>query len=126
MKTLLVALMLLIPFITSAQIGSIKTDTYKARFEKGISLDSVLNYKDTIKIPIQLLKIGISEELYEMYPDLKDKRVGLGVTNIVIEFLEELLVYLLILKLQNLIITYFQIWIRQSTTNFIFMMIYNQ
>ena len=89
MKTLLVALMLLIPFITSAQIGSIKTDTYKARFEKGISLDSVLNYKDTVKIPIQLLKIGISEELYEMYPDLKDKRVGLGVTNIVIEFLEE-------------------------------------
>jgi hypothetical protein len=89
MKKLLVALMLLIPFITSAQIGSIKTEAYKARFEKGISLDSVLNYKDTIKIPIQLLKIGINEELYEMYPDLKDKRVGLGVTNIVIEFLEE-------------------------------------
>lgn len=89
MKKLLVALMLLIPFITLAQIGSIKTETYKARFEKGISLDSVLNYKDTVKIPIQLLKIGINEELYEMYPELKDKRVGLGVTNIVIEFLEE-------------------------------------
>jgi hypothetical protein len=35
-----------------------------------------------------LLKIGINEELYEMYPELKDKRVGLGVTNIVIEYLE--------------------------------------
>jgi hypothetical protein len=35
------------------------------------------------------LKIGFTEELYEMYPELKDKRVGLGVTNIVIEFLEE-------------------------------------
>jgi hypothetical protein len=39
-------------------------------------------------IPIQLLKIGFTEELYEMYPELKEKRVGLGVTNIVIEFLE--------------------------------------
>jgi hypothetical protein len=34
------------------------------------------------------LKIGINEELYEMYPELKDKRVGLGVTNIVLEYLE--------------------------------------
>jgi len=89
MKQLLVTLLLLIPFAVNAQIGSIKTEQYHARFEKGISLDSVVNYKDTIKIPIQLLKIGINEELYEMYPELKDKRVGLGVTNIVIEYLEE-------------------------------------
>ena len=26
--------------------------------------------------------------MYELYPELKDKRVGLGVTNIVIEYLE--------------------------------------
>jgi len=45
-------------------------------------------YTDTIQIPIQLLKIGINEELYAMYPELKDKRVGLGVTNIVLEYLE--------------------------------------
>jgi hypothetical protein len=36
-----------------------------------------------------LLSLGINEELYAAYPELKDKRVGLGVTNIVIEFLEE-------------------------------------
>jgi len=89
MKSIITAIMILLPFVTFAQIGSIKTEQYHARFEKGISLDSVLNYKDTVKIPIQLLKIGINEELYEMYPELKDKRVGLGVTNIVIEFLEE-------------------------------------
>jgi hypothetical protein len=35
-----------------------------------------------------LLKIVINAELYELYPELKDKRVGLGVTNIVIEYLE--------------------------------------
>lgn len=86
----LITLLFCVLFITSkSQIGSVKTEQYKARFEKGISLDSVLNYKDTIQVPIQLLKIGFTEELYEMYPELKDKRVGLGVTNIVIEFLEE-------------------------------------
>lgn len=89
MKISYVIALMLLPFISVAQIGSIKTEQYHARFEKGISLDSVLNYKDTVKIPIQLLKVGINSELYEMYPELKDKRVGLGVTNIVIEFLEE-------------------------------------
>ena len=82
------ALFLLLSCKTQAQIGSVKTEKYKAKFETGISIDSVSNYTDTIKIPIQLLKIGVTEELYEMYPELKDKRVGLGVTNIVIEYLE--------------------------------------
>jgi len=71
-----------------AQPGSIKTEQYQAEFEKKQSIDVVSEYTDSIKIPIQLLKIGINEELYEMYPELKDKRVGLGVTNIVIEYLE--------------------------------------
>ncbi len=74
--------------ITNAQIGTIKTESYQADFEKKQSIDSVSNYTDTIKVPVQLLKIGFTEELYEMYPELKDKRVGLGVTNIVIEYLE--------------------------------------
>lgn len=71
-----------------AQIGTVKTESYQAAFEKKQSIDSVPEYTDTIKIPIQLLKVGINAELYEMYPELKDKRVGLGVTNIVIEYLE--------------------------------------
>jgi hypothetical protein len=79
---------LLIPLISFSQIGSVKTESYVAEFEKKQSIDVVSNYTDTIQIPVQLLKIGINEELYEMYPELKDKRVGLGVTNIVIEFLE--------------------------------------
>lgn len=71
-----------------SQVGSVKTESYQASFEKEQSIDSVSNYTDTIQIPIQLLKIGINAELYELYPELKDKRVGLGVTNIVIEYLE--------------------------------------
>jgi len=71
-----------------AQIGTVKSEQYQAEFEKKQSLDALPEYTDTIKIPIQILKIGINEELYEMYPELKDKRVGLGVTNIVLEYLE--------------------------------------
>lgn len=71
-----------------AQPGSIKTEQYQAEFEKKQSIDALPEYTDTIKIPIQILKIGINDELYEMYPELKDKRVGLGVTNIVLEYLE--------------------------------------
>jgi len=69
-------------------IGSVKTEQYVADFEKKQSIDSVADYDGSIQVPIQLLKIGINEELYELYPELKDKRVGLGVTNIVIEYLE--------------------------------------
>jgi hypothetical protein len=69
-------------------IGSTKTESYQAEFEKKQSITVVSDYKDTIVIPIQILQIGINDEVYEMYPELKDKRVGLGVTNIVLEFLE--------------------------------------
>ena len=70
------------------KVGSVKTEEYKADFEKKQSLEVVSDYSGDIVIPIQILKIGINEELYEMYPELKDKRVGLGVSNIVLEYLE--------------------------------------
>jgi len=73
---------------TSAQIGTVKTEEYQADFEKRQSMAVVSDYTDTIVIPIQVLKIGINQELYDMYPELKDKRVGLGVSNIVLEYLE--------------------------------------
>ena len=85
---LLSILMLCFNQVVLGQVGSVKTESYQASFEKTQSIDSVSNYTDTIQIPIQLLKIGINSELYELYPELKDKRVGLGVTNIVIEYLE--------------------------------------
>jgi hypothetical protein len=89
MKKLFILILMLFVYNANAQsVGSVKTEAYKASFEKEQSIDVVSNYDDTVKYPIQLLKIGINEELYSMYPELKDKRVGLGVTNIVIEFLE--------------------------------------
>ena len=72
----------------SGQIAKTKTEAYTASFEKKINIDSLMDY-DGPTIPIQLLSLGISEEVYASYPELKDKRVGLGVTNIVVEYLEE-------------------------------------
>lgn len=70
-------------------IGTTKTEEYKASFERAIDIQQFLDYSGPT-IPIQLLKCGISEEVYEMYPELKEKRVGLGVANITLEYLENL------------------------------------
>jgi curli biogenesis system outer membrane secretion channel CsgG len=81
--------LLFIPSLLSAQVvGKTQTEEYRASFEKKVNIDSLMDY-DGPKIPIQLLNIGINEEVFAMYPELKDKRVGLGVTNIVVEYLEE-------------------------------------
>ena len=79
----------LLPALLNAQVvGSTKTEEYKASFETKINIDSLMDYEGP-KVPIQLLNVGINEEVFAMYPELKDKRVGLGVTNIIVEYLEE-------------------------------------
>jgi hypothetical protein len=79
---------LLVSICSYGQVAQTKTESYQASFEKKINIDSLMDYEGE-KIPIQLLSLGISEEVFKNYPELKDKRVGLGVTNIVVEFLEE-------------------------------------
>ena len=78
--------LLFLPLLTFSQIGSIKTEAYTADFEKKQSLAVVSDYDDTLQIPISILKIGFNEELYETYHELKEMKVGLGVTNIVTEY----------------------------------------
>lgn len=91
MKKLLVFLpLLLVSIVASSQtVGSTKTENYKASFETKLDISQFLDYNGP-QIPIQILKCGISEEMYEMYPELKEKRVGLGVANITLEYLENL------------------------------------
>jgi hypothetical protein len=91
MKKLFVLLSLfLLSLVVKAQtIGSTKTEEFKAEFEKKKDISAYLDY-DGPQIPIQILKCGISDEVYEMYPELKEKRVGLGVANISMEYLENL------------------------------------
>jgi len=79
-----------IGIITNAQtIGKTKTESFTADFEKKKDISAYLNY-DGPQVPIQILKCGINDETYEMYPELKEKRVGLGVANITLEYLDNL------------------------------------
>lgn len=83
-------LMILFANSVSAQtVGKTQTEQYKASFETSVNIDSLMDYEGP-QIPIQILKIGINDEVYEQYPELKEKKVGLGVTNIVLEYLENL------------------------------------
>jgi len=87
---ILLSLSLLSSVVVVAQtIGSTKTEQYKASFETKIDISQFLNY-DGPTIPIQILKCGIGDEVYEQYPELKEKKVGLGVANITLEYLENL------------------------------------
>lgn len=88
MKKIILLLGIILFSITSyAQIGSIKAETYQSEFEKKKSIEDVSDYSGK-QIPIALLNVGISDELYQMWPDLRDARIGLGLTNMVIEYLE--------------------------------------
>jgi hypothetical protein len=90
MKKLLILLGLFLSLGASAQtIGSTKTEQFKASFETKIDISQYLDY-DGPTIPIQILKCGIGDDLYEQYPELKEKKVGLGVANITLEYLENL------------------------------------
>jgi hypothetical protein len=91
MKKLLTLLSFcLVGLVANSQtIGKTKTESYQADFEKKRDISAYMDY-DGPQIPVQILKCGISDEIYEMYPELKEKRVGLGVANISMEYLENL------------------------------------
>lgn len=90
MKRILTILGLLSFMTVKGQVvGKTKTEEYKSSFETKINIDSLMDY-DGKQIPIQILKCGISDEVYEQYPELKEKKVGLGVANISMEYLENL------------------------------------
>jgi hypothetical protein len=90
MKNLLILLGLFLTINVGAQtVGSTKTEQYKASFETKIDINQFLNYEGPT-IPIQILKCGIGDDVYEQYPELKEKKVGLGVANISMEYLENL------------------------------------
>ena len=89
-KFILLVIICLVGNLSIAQtIGKTQTEQYKASFETAIDISQFMDYEGK-QIPIQILKSGISDEMYEMYPELKEKRVGLGVANISMEYLENL------------------------------------
>ena len=89
MKKILFFVTFLYTNLLQAQVAKTSTEQYRASFETKIDISQFLDY-DGPTIPIQILKCGISDEMYEQYPELKEKRVGLGVANITLEYLENL------------------------------------
>lgn len=67
--------------------SSISTTQYQAEFETSESLFSLPPYTGEKQI-VQLSKLNVNKELWDMFPELRDKRVGLGVSNRIIENFE--------------------------------------
>ena len=83
------AVLLLISSTLSAQvIGKTTTEDYQAGFESQASIYSIPEYNGD-PIPVALLNIGVTEDVLNQYPELRDGRVGLGLTNITVAFLDE-------------------------------------
>jgi hypothetical protein len=90
----MVKYLLFVPFfilstaVFSQVIGKTSTENYQAEFEKKASVYDIPEYNGK-PIPVALLTIGISDEVLSQYPELGDYRVGLGLANIVVAFMDE-------------------------------------
>ena len=71
-----------------AQSGKTKVQSKIASYEAEKTLDDIKWY-DGEPEGIQLIQISINENILNAYPELRDKRVGFGMTNRIIEVLEE-------------------------------------
>jgi len=69
-------------------IGKTVTESYTAGFETPGSVYEIPEY-DGMPIPVAILSIGVNEEVLAQYPELGDYRVGLGLSNITVAFMEE-------------------------------------
>lgn len=76
----------LIIFSTSCK-SSISTEAYKADFEKAEPLNTLPAYTGEKQV-VQLATLNVNKELWDMFPELRDKRVGMGVSNRIIENFE--------------------------------------
>ena len=71
-----------------AQSGKTKVQSKIASYEAEKTLDDI-KWFDGEPEGIQLIQITIPQTILNQYPELRDKRVGFGVTNRIIEVLEE-------------------------------------
>ena len=67
--------------------GSMKTTTEQDVIEKA-DISTVSEYTDSVKYAIQVLSLDLSK-MYEMYPSLQDKNVGLGLAESILDYLDE-------------------------------------
>lgn len=69
-------------------LGKTTTEDYTAGFERPASVYTIPEYMGE-PVPVAILSIGVSDEVLSQYPELGDYRVGLGLANITVAFMEE-------------------------------------
>ena len=83
--------LLVLPLLLTAcytQSGKVKVQSKVASYEAEKTLDDIKWY-DGEPEGVQLIQISIPQNIINQYPELQDKRVGFGVTQRIIEVLEE-------------------------------------
>ena len=89
MRLILFIVGFMVTMSTIAQtIGRTVTEDYTAGFERPGSVYEIPEYMGE-PVPVAILSIGVSEEVLSQYPELGDYRVGLGLSNITVAFMEE-------------------------------------
>ena len=69
-------------------IGKTVTESYTAGFESQASVYEIPEYFGE-PVPVAILSIGVNQEVLDQYPELGDYRVGLGLSNITVAFMDE-------------------------------------
>ena len=87
-KKFLLVFLLSAGIVNGQVVGKTTTEDYKAEFERQASLYSIPEYFGD-PIPVALLNVGLTDDILAQYPELGDYRVGLGLTNITVAFLDE-------------------------------------
>jgi len=75
-------------FAFGQTLGKTVTEDYTAGFETAASVYEIPEYMGE-PVPVAILSIGVSPEVLAQYPELGDYRVGLGLSNITVAFMEE-------------------------------------
>jgi len=89
MKYLLFLLSSLFTYSMVGQtIGKTTTESYTAGFESQASVYEIPEYFGE-PVPVAILSIGVNQEVLDQYPELGDYRVGLGLSNITVAFMDE-------------------------------------
>ena len=84
---IVVASLLFVGGMATSCKSSIGVQQYQADFEKAEPLNTIAPYTGERQV-VQLSKLNVNKELWDMFPELRDKRVGLGVSNRIVENFE--------------------------------------
>lgn len=77
-----------IAFLLSSCASTVTVENFEADYESQKSIYDV-EYNTGERTPIQLANLSVTKEVLDTYPGLADKRVGLGLTNRILENFEE-------------------------------------